>query len=224
MNDFQRTDEWYLSRKNKITASEIEKILHRGRKKDEAFAATAISYLNEKVAEYFMGDDDFVMYMRDIKRSNAAMQWGTEYESMAREQYELATGSKVMDAPFTVLEGFEEFAGGSPDGRLSTLDGIVEYKCPYNPAIHIEHCKWTKPEDLLIGNPTYYAQVQMNMLITHTNYCDFVSYSPLYRHGMDLSVLRVPTDEEYQKLLLGRIAEAVEYINTQINLIKSIEK
>lgn len=222
MNDFQHTDEWFLSRKGMLTASEIVNVLTKGRAKDEVFGKTALSYLNEKVAERFMEDDMFLYYTNEIKRSNAAMKWGNEYESSAREQYELAKGVKVMDCPFIPMEGYEDFVGGSPDGRLSTLDRIIEIKSPFNPAIHIEHCKWIKPEDLKVGNPQYYAQVQHNMIITHTKLCDFISYSPLFRNGLDLHVLEIPLDEEYAKLLLERIELGVAYIKEQEKLIKDI--
>lgn len=215
MNDFQRTDNWYLARKGMLTASEIVNIMTKGRGKDEVFGKTALTYMNDKITERFMEDDMFVYYMNDVKKSTPAMRWGTEYEDTAREQYELAKDVKVMDCPFMRLKDFEDYVGGSPDGRLSTLDRIIEIKCPYNPTVHIEHCKWSKPEDLKAGNPQYYAQVQLNMEITGTKICDFISYSPLFRNGLDLHILEVPYDEEFMKALMERIALAVDYIKEQ---------
>lgn len=218
MNDLQRTDEWFLARKGKITASEVVNILTKGRGKDEVFGKTALTYLNDKVAERLMEDEMFVYYMNDVKKSTPAMRWGTEYEDTAREQYELATGRKVMDCPFTPMNGYEEYVGGSPDGRCSTLDRIIEIKCPYNPSVHIEHCKWNTPEDLKTGNPQYYAQVQHNMIITDTKVCDFISYSPLFRHGLDLHVLEIPYDKEYCDNLLDRIKLSVDYMLKQLDV------
>lgn len=222
MNDFQRNEEWYLARKGMLTASEIVNILTKGRGKDEVFGKTALSYLNDKIAERFMDNEMFVYYMNDVKKSTPAMRWGTEYEDTAREQYELHKNVKVMDCPFTPLKGYEDFVGGSPDGRLSTLDRIIEIKCPFNPAVHIEHCKWDKPDDLKAGNPQYYAQVQLNMLVTGTNKCDFISYSPLYRGGMDLHILEVPKDDEYCKTLMERIDLSVAYIKEQTEGLKKL--
>ena len=215
MNDFQRNDAWYLARKGMLTASEIVNIMTKGRGKDEVFGKTALTYMNDKITERFMEDDMFVYYMNDVKKSTPAMRWGTEYEDTAREQYELAKDVKVMDCPFMRLKDFEDYVGGSPDGRLSTLDRIIEIKCPYNPTVHIEHCKWSKPEDLKAGNPQYYAQVQLNMEITGTKICDFISYSPLFRNGLDLHILEVPYDEEFMKTLMERITLAVDYIKEQ---------
>lgn len=222
-NEMQRNSQWYIARKGKMTASEIVNILTKGRGKDEVFGKTALSYLNDKVAERFMEDEMFVYYMNDIKKSTPAMRWGTEYEDTAREQYELAKNVKVMDCPFTPLKGYEDFVGGSPDGRRSSLDRIIEIKCPYNPSVHIEHCKWNNPEDLKIGNPQYYAQVQLNMLITSTCLCDFISYSPLFRNGLDLHVLEVPIDEAYCKILVDRIDLSVAYMKEQIELMKFLQ-
>ena len=220
-NELQRTDSWYLSRKGKLTASEIVNILTKGRGKDEVFGKTAISYLNEKVAERLMDDDAFIWYMTDVKKSTPAMRWGTEYEDTAREQYELATGRKVMDCPFMEMKGYEGYVGGSPDGRCSTMDRIIEIKAPYNPAIHLEHCQWKTPEDFAKGNPQYFAQVQHNMIITGTKICDFISYSPLFRNGLDLHILEVPLDEEFTKNLLERIELSVEYIKGQEKRIRN---
>lgn len=223
MNDFQRTQEWYLSRKGRVTASEVADILVKGRGKDEVFGKTAISYLNGKIAERFMEDEMFIYYQEEVKKSTAAMRWGTEYEDSARQQYELATGNKVMDCMFMELAGFEGYVGGSPDGRLSTLDGIIEIKSPYNPAIHLEHTTWDTPEKLKAGNLTYYSQVCLNMMITGAKYCDFISYSPMFRHGLDLSILRVPADEEFQALLLERLGLAVAYIKEKEKLFAANE-
>jgi YqaJ-like viral recombinase domain. len=209
-----------LQRKGHITASEVADILVKGRGKDEVFGKTALTYLNGKVAERFMEDEMFVYYQEDVKKSNAAMRWGTEYESTAVEQYELATGRKVMDCLFAELSGYEGYVGGSPDGRCSTMDRIIEVKCPYNPTVQIEHCKWNKPEDLKTGNLQYYAQVQLNMKITGTKICDFISYSPLYRGGLDLHILEVPYDEEFMKVLMERIDLSVAYIKEQEQLIR----
>lgn len=219
-NDLQRTTAWYVSRKGRITASEVSDILVKGRGKDEVFGKTALTYLNGKVAERFMEDDMFAYYMEDVKRSSPAMRWGTEYEDTAREQYELAKGCKVMDCMFMELAGFEGYVGGSPDGRLSTMERIIEIKCPYNPTVQIEHCRWNKPEDLKVGNPQYYAQVQLNMKITGTLLCDFISYSPLYRGGLDLHILEVPYDEEYMKTLMERLGLAVAYMKEQESALK----
>ena len=219
-NDLQRNNAWYLSRKGKITASEVADILVKGRGKDDIFGKTALSYLNDKVAERLMDDDAFIWYMTDIKKSTPAMRWGTEMEDTAREQYEIATGCKVMDCPFIEMKGFEGYVGGSPDGRRSTLDRIIEIKAPFNPSIHIEHCRWTKPEDLKAGNLQYYAQVQHNMIDTGTKLCDFISYSPLFRNGLDLHILEVPYDEEFCSLLMERIGLAVDYMKEQEKLLR----
>lgn len=223
MNDFQRTDAWFLQRKGKLTASEIVNILTKGRGKDEVFGKTALTYMNDKVAERFMDDEMFVYYMNDVKKSTPAMRWGTEYEDTAREQYELAKGVKVMDCPFTPLKHYESYVGGSPDGRLSSLDRIIEIKCPYNPSVHIEHCRWNTPEELKAGNPQYYSQVQLNMLITGTELCDFISYSPLYRNGIDLHIQEIPLDKEYCDNLIERIDLAVDYMRKCEEEIQKIQ-
>lgn len=222
-NSFQRTPEWYLARKGMLTSSELANILVKGRGKDEVFGKTALTYLNDKVAERFMEDDMFIYYQEDIKKSTPAMRWGTELESTAIQQYEAHKGVKVMDCPFAPMKGYEDFVGGSADGRCSTMDRIIEVKCPFNPSVHIEHCRWDKPEDLKAGNLQYYTQVQANMIDNGVELCDFISYSPLFRHGLDLHILEVPRDEEFCKNLMERIDLSVAYMKQQIEIIKKIQ-
>lgn len=219
MNDLQRTREWYLSRKGKITASEVANILKSGRSKKDVFGQTALSYLDAKIAEKCMSDDDFIAFTSD-KPSSAAMDWGTYYEDSARLAYEQATGHSVNDMPFIGMQGFEDYVGGSPDGRLGDdLAGIVEFKCPYNPTVQITHCKYQTPEDLKADNLQYYAQCQLNIICTGADYCDFVSYSPVYKGPLMLKVLRLPRDEEFIALLTDRITLAVDYIKSQLEML-----
>lgn len=224
MNEFQRTTGWYIARKGMLTASEIVNVLVKGKTKADVFGKTALTYLNEKIAERYMDNDQFVVYCQDVKRSSPAMRWGTEYEDTARQVYEMATGKTVMDEPFQKLVGYEDYVGGSPDGRLSTMEGIIEIKCPYNPAVHLEHLSWTEPRHLLEGNPQYYAQVQLNILITGTEYCDFVSYSPLYRNKLDLGILRVPKDDEYLKNLMERVDLSIDYMKSKEKVLDFLQE
>lgn len=259
-NDLQRTTEWYLARKGKITASECYVLLNNSKgevpltqeeqeqfrqehpraklpetkKVDVPFSTGTYTYLDDKIAEMYMPDNSFIEYMED-KPSNRAMQWGTFWEEGARNRYIEATSYEVLDSPFVALKGFENFAGGSPDGIIRNNEdtngykGIIEIKSPYNPTVHLRHFLYERPEDLKEDNLQYYVQCQYNMLCvskefdTEVEFCDFISYDPRTSKSKQLKVLRIPADQEMQELLLTRTGLAVDYLRQQIERINKMQ-
>ena len=224
-NDLQRTREWYLARKGKITASECYVLLNNSKvamtedelaewkkanpksrvtTKEVPFSSGTYTYLDEKIAEMYMPENSFIEYMEECKFETKAMQWGTFWEEGARNRYKEATGFEILDAPFIALKEFENFAGGSPDGVIRLCEenngtnGIIEIKCPFNPAVHMRHFLFEKPEDLKEDNLQYYVQCQYNMICVErefgysVDFCDFISYDPRTSKSKQLKVLRIP--------------------------------
>ncbi len=247
MNDLQRTSDWYLSRKGKLTASEIYILLanhkedmteaeleqfkkdnpkSRVRTKEVPFSQGTFSYLDGKIAEQFMPNDAFLEYMEDSVPRSRAMDWGTLMEDSARTRYQEETENEVLDAPFVPLKEFEKFAGGSPDGIIRS-GGIIEIKCPFSPAVHLTHFLYEKAEDLKEDNLQYYCQIQYNMICVEretgigVSFGDFISYDPRTSRSRQLKVLRIPKDEEIQHQLLERTQLAVEYFKEKINQISN---
>lgn len=216
-NELQRNADWYLARKGMITASKCSTILGKGRTKDQVFSQTAQSYLMELMAQRFMSDDAFLSYNEECNKSNAAMRYGTELESTAIDYYQELTGTQVADVAFTPLFGFEKFAGGSPDG-MAEGETLIEVKCPYNPARHLEHLDLTCAEDLKQLRPEYYWQVQMNLQVTDKKVAHFVSYSPFF-NNMPMKLLEVPRNDGDITLLLERIQLAVQFMQERITRI-----
>lgn len=250
MNDLQRTSDWYLSRKGKLTASEIYILLanhkedmteaeleqfkkdnpkSRVRTKEVPFSQGTFSYLDGKIAEQFMPDDAFLEYAEDCAPRSRAMDWGTLMEDSARVRYQNETENEVLDAPFIPLKGFDKFAGGSPDGIIRS-GGIIEIKCPFNPAVHLTHFLYEKAEDLKADNLQYYCQIQYNMICVEREtgneilFGDFVSYDPRISRSKQLKILRISKDVEVQNQLLERTKLAVEYFKEKINQINKSVK
>lgn len=238
----QRTPEWYLARKGKITASEVVNLLgnHKERMsaeelagyrianpkskvttKDVPFNDSTYTYLNRKVAELYMDDMAF-LEDADAKQINTrALSHGIMYEAQAVQEYESVTGNRVQQAGFIPLRGFEDICGGSPDGIIE--DGIIEVKCPWNSEVHLDYCLLTSPEELMELRPQYYAQIQLNILVTGSKFGDFVSFDPRITTDLRLKVLRIPKDATYCKLLLDRIALANLYIYDRIDAINQTQ-
>ena len=137
---------------------------------------------------------------------NAAMRWGMEHEAAARAAYEQRTGVAVEETGFVAHDTL--MAGCSPDG-LVDWDGLIEIKCPYNSATHIE--------TLLSGMPAEHtAQVQGQMWITGRQWCDFVSYDPRMPAELQLHVQRIPRDPAFiadlERQVISFLAEVAQQV------------
>jgi len=167
----QRTDEWYLARLGKVTASRISDVMAKTK---AGYGASRANYMAELIVERLTGKpgDSY---------QNAAMMWGTNTEPLARAAYEAHRGVLVEEVGF-VPHPTISMAGASPDGLVGD-DGLVEIKCP-NTATHIE--------TLMTGNVPlkYILQMHWQMICTGREWCDFVSFDPRMPENMQLFVAR----------------------------------
>lgn len=230
----QRTKEWYLARKGKITASEAYVLLsnHKEQMNDDELAAYkaanpksktttkevpfsdgTYTYLKKKVAEYYMTDEDFFEDTMAKQPFNRAIDHGNLWESDARDTFARVHNLQVEEVGFLPLVGFKDIAGGSPDGIVENENGraIIEIKCPWNSEIHQDHCLFQTGADLQEYNLQYYVQMQFNMLVTSTEFGYFISFDPRLTMG-SLKTLIVERDEEMCKTLLKRVEMAENWM------------
>lgn len=125
--------------------------------------------------------------------SSFAMAWGTDAEPYARGEYEIMTGNTVREVGF-VKHPKHLWVGASSDGLVGS-NGGVEFKCPYNSAVHLQTWSEGMPEG-------HTAQVQGQMWILGLDWTDYVSYDPRMQNG-----------GEHLKLFKQRIARDQAYIN-----------
>ena len=199
--DLQRTPEWIISRLGSVTASRVA----------DALAGPDTSarrnYLVQLVTERLTGQ-------QQESYTNAAMQWGTETEPLARAMYQatLSGDSFVEEAPFVKHQTIKWF-GASPDGFVN--DGLVEIKCP-NSTTHIDYVIEGKV-------PTKYKkQILAQLACTGRKWCDFVSFDPRVPDHLQLFVVRFePKQEEIEKLeegvkkFLDEVNKAMENLNAR---------
>lgn len=138
----QRTPEWFAARKGKITASVAAAVLgidpHTG----------PLSAFNQITG-------------RTTKEDNRYMAWGREFESSAREAYEVLSGNFVSETGFFIHDDLP-WLGASPDGLAGT-DGLVEIKCPS-----------VLPTEI----PPYHdIQMLVQMACTNRDWCDYFAWS-----------------------------------------------
>ena len=126
-----------------------------------------------------------------------------EHEATARWLYELETLLTVSEVWFV---DYDEYSGCSPDGVIfstekdpndilyfpNTIKWIVEIKCQDNKA-HLKTLLTKKAES------KYERQMQMQLLVTGAEWCDFVAYNPNFEQSMFIK--RYYPDVEMQEAL-----------------------
>lgn len=193
----QRTEEWFAARLGKVTASRVSDVIARTK---SGPSASRRNYLAELVAERLTGEPA-------ARFTNAAMQWGTDTEPMARAAYEFHTDNTVQEVGFVLHPRIAE-SGASPDGLVGD-DGLIEIKCP-GTATHI---------DTLLGaeiDGKYLTQMQWQMACTGRAWCDWVSFDPRLPEDMRMVVRRVARDDERVAELESAVREFLTELDDTI--------
>lgn len=173
----QRSEEWFMARHGKVTASRIADIVAKTK---SGYSASRANYAAQLIAERLTGQTQ-------ESYTNAAMQWGTEQEPAARAAYEFYSDASVELCGF-IPHPKIGMSGASPDGLVGD-DGLLEIKCP-NTATHIETLSGTKiPEK-------YITQMQWQMACTGRAWCDFVSFDPRMPEDMRAFIKRITRDDK----------------------------
>ena len=218
----QRSIDWFRARLGHFTGSNIVKLMGGGRKKDDIFSATAISYLYQVASERMLADgvvnddDALCEYIEQVSHTNRAMQFGIDNEDKARTLYELLTGNRVTELSSVEHEKVENYAA-SPDGVVEKSDICVEIKCP-KPETAVRYmANISDGETLKEVMPDYYWQVQAEMDCTGASGCDFVVYCPFLQS--QLHIVRIERNDEAILQIHERISLAEKYISE--NIIKN---
>ena len=204
MSDIEQgTDEWFAIRCGKVTASRVADVIATTK---SGYSASRANYEAQLICE--------ILTSKSAESfTNAAMQWGTEIEPLARAQYELKTGNMVNQVGFVVHPMIEQ-AGASPDGLIGE-DGCIEIKCP-NTSTHL---------DTLLSQKVpskYITQMTWQMVCTGRKWCDFVSYDPRLPENLQLYIERIELDEEYGKKLESEVKGFLEEVNEKVEKLRKI--
>lgn len=196
MNDIiQRSPEWFAARLGIATASRFNAVLAKIKTGE---SAERRNYRAQLVVERLTG--------KQVETyQNAAMQHGTEQEPFARMAFAANTSVIVEEVGF--LRHAEIEAGCSPDGLIDE-DGMIEIKCPFQTAIHIDSLKNGMPKE-------HVPQVQGQMWIAGRQWVDFVSYDPRMPEKLQLFVQRIQRDDEYIANLSKEVAAFMEEVKAE---------
>ena len=191
----QRTEEWLTARAGKVTASCLDDVM--------AAKTTAgyQNYMAKLICERLTG-------RAEQTPVSAAMQRGTDLESLARDFYVVETGAMVEEVGFYEHPSILN-SGASPDGIIGT-DGLIEIKCP-NTATHIKTLESTKPA------LKYMRQVQWQMACTGRKWCDFVSFDDRLPEHLSFFCTRIERDDEMIAELEQAVTAFLDELEAKIN-------
>jgi putative phage-type endonuclease len=196
----QGSVEWHLQRLGKVTASRVADVLSKGKSGE---SASRKNYRTELVVQRLTG-------VPGESFTNAAMEWGTQTEPLARIAYEAEMGVFVDQVAFVEHPTIANF-GCSPDGVIGV--GLIEIKCP-NSSTHIEYLTDDKP-------PTkYIPQMQCQMAVMGAKWCDFVSFDPRLPNDLQLFVVRLERDDEYIKAMEAEVEKFLSEVEEMFTKLK----
>lgn len=201
----QGTPEWFASRLGKVTASRVADIVAKTK---SGYSTSRVNYMAQLVVERLTG-------VKFETFTNAAMEWGTQTEPLARAAYEVKNGVMV-DETGLVDHPTIPMSGASPDGLVGD-DGLIEIKCP-NTATHID--------TVLSGDADkrYLCQMQWQLAVTGRKWCDFVSYDPRMPDNLKLFIKRVERDDELIKELESEVVKFIQELDEKVEKLKSIKE
>lgn len=193
----QRSPEWFAARLGKVTASKVGDVMARTK---TGYSASRENYMAQLICERLTGT-------KQESYSNAAMEWGTETEPLARAAYEAAK-DVLVDEVGIIDHPFLPMCAASPDGLIS-IDGMLEIKCP-NTATHFDTLLTEKMPS------KYMPQVQWQMACANRLWVDFVSFDPRAPEGLQLFITRVERDDKYIAEMEAEVNKFLEEMEARI--------
>lgn len=226
-SESQRDLGWFRKRLGHFTGSKIGDLMKSGKKKEQVFGDTALSYIYQVAAErmlnpVFVDDDElFADYVEQMQITSKAIRWGQEQEDNAKDLllrknpgWEL---SEVSSCRHDTIPCF----AASPDAIIYDRKKmmVAEIKCP-NPNTFVKYATDIKDgETLKAVKPEYYYQMQSEMACTNAESGVFVSYCPWLTYP--IHIVPIARDEETIKAIEERVIKANEIVE---EIIKTTDK
>jgi|APGre2960657404_1045060.scaffolds.fasta_scaffold49723_3 hypothetical protein len=216
---FGTKEEWLQYRYGKFTSSDIEKLMTDPTKKEqemgEQLSKGAKTYVLHRIAtQLALPEPDYY---------SAAMQHGNETEPQAAIAFAKIMGYELTDSDFihngisawVIFSDDNEVYCGTPDIILP--DAIAEIKCPA-PHTHLKYMMLKTQSDIADQMPDYYAQMQLNMVLSQRDMCYFVSFDDrFYNEAHQIKIIEVNKDDRYILTMLHKINIANQFKNNLIN-------
>lgn len=215
---FENKNDWDEARKGLFTASRISEIMANGRVlMNETELAEWLKSNPKSKAKYKEDEtvlsDGALTYILEIIQGlegapkpifyNSAMEWGNEQEPNAVIRYCETYGYDLHDNDViytseggTVFFVGDNLLGCTPD--LILKDRLVQVKCP-DSKTHLRYKLFLNAENFKEEESGYYWQMQLEMLLSCRNKCDFYSYDPRFtREKMQVHRIEIESNLEDQ--------------------------
>lgn len=193
----QNSDEWFEIKLGMFSASTCPELLMD--KKTKGY----ISLINRIVEERITGE----RCENNLFKGNAFTERGHEFESIAREDYELRNLIVVKLVGVVILDNWTLC---SPDGLIND-DTLHQIKCPIFSTQKEYLEKKTIPTN-------YYKQMQFELFVTDRKYNVFTSYHPKLK-PLDITIER---DKIMIEQIINRLGEAKIEVKKEIERIKNL--
>lgn len=190
----QRTDEWFSARLGVLSASTSVDAMSKTRQE------TAV---NKNLAE-------MALQKGEPFPLTAPMAHGIESEDLARKAYEKKERVTVTELGFIYFNE-DMRIGCSPDGLVDDDGdmGMVEFKCP-NTSTHMGYIRNGCPKN-------YFYQIQQQMLVNGSAWCDFVSYDPrVLTDELSIYVQRIYRDEKTHVELFTNLMKICDKVDSTL--------
>ena len=214
----QGSDSWNIARKNRFSASTIQKLIPGTTK---AQKAKVTDYIIEKAYGCFLE-------MPIIKPTYAAMRRGIMLEEEARieflrqykivpEDWTIAKIEEVFNVRNCYLDDECKFHLISPDGYNGgfehLFDGVrfgTEFKTAEDTAKYSRFCRYvTDNASLKEFDAKYYWQVMDSLMCSGADYWWFAYYLPEMQRGYDIRAIKIYPDEAEFKVLRDALNDAM---------------
>ena len=140
------------------------------------------------------------------------MERGIENEWLAIKTYEERELVEVHSMQEWRTHPDFHYFGGTPDGLVGLIGG-VDVKCPNNNNHFKNLMHDSQAKD-------YYDQCQAYMAIFERDYWDLASFNENYPTPLDLHVMRIQKDMDWQEKLTERLPLFWSLINEQVEILK----
>jgi len=118
----QKTKAWFEARIGFFNASDLPKLMTKGRGKDEVWGATARTVIDKVIVERSMTPEGREMYVGELMAKEFRQtHWGNEHESAARQLLSEMIGEEIYEVGSIIHPEIPYFRG-SADGV--TASGI----------------------------------------------------------------------------------------------------
>ena len=202
----QKTKAWFEARMGYFNASDLPKLMTKGRGKDEVWGATARAVIDKVIVERSMTPEGREMYVGELMAKEFRQtRWGNEHESAARQLLSEAIGEEIHEVG-SIIHSEIPYFRGSADGVTASGSIPAEIKCPYDPLKHQANLNLVRTG--LDLKHEYYAQIQAHMMIHGADKCYFASYDPRRAEPDNLAVIVVYLYEVFIAAIKERLEAA----------------